>query len=207
MKKIILFFLMFFSLPSHAEIARATDSFMIGVDNLRAYGSIVLSNETVYSTTVQRVKYHRLSVKQFDFLRDSTESHRYFVDINDDNSLSIRQRWWSNDSTECVAFVQFASNLNWIQSSKWGKGAKVTKSNLPLRGTVLATFDSNGDYGADDDKNGHTVVTLSSDSTGVIVIDENYGNEGKVHIWKMRFDSNGFYSNPSNYNVVLTKKL
>ncbi|MGA4604226.1 BPSL0067 family protein [Pseudoalteromonas maricaloris] len=186
-----------------SEIARATPEFLNAIDNLMAYGDIVLRDVTVNHAPARRVQYHRISTDELGFLRDSTAEKRYYISYNSgDDSLSVTQKWNTKESTQCVAFSQFASNLNWLHTSYWGKGASVSSTNLPQRGVVLATFNDTDDYDG-----GHTVVVLDSDESGVTVIDQNYGKEGKVHIWKMRFSSSKRLSNPSSYNVVLTEKL
>jgi hypothetical protein len=104
----------------------------------------------------------------------------------------------------CVAFVRAASPAP--ISSMWTRGESVKTANL-VRGTVIATFDSNGKYGSRKDGSCHAAIFLRKTSAGIVVLDQWITSSGARKVVSertIRFNnSNGLkVNNGDNYYVV-----
>ena len=95
------------------------------------------------------------------------------VKTGDKNSNTYTNQW----GAQCAALVQLAplksGGLNHVPSTRsWKQGVKVqdvTASGTIEKGTVIATFDSNGKYPSTDR---HAAIYLSHDKDGITVLDQ-----------------------------------
>jgi len=100
---------------------------------------------------------------------------------------------------QCVGLVKTVSNLG--ATSTWRKdGSKLSTSNLPSRGDIIATFSSNGKYYS------HTAIVWNANSSGITVIDQNWEendleNGGKIMIHSINFGGSGV-NDAGNYSRV-----
>ena len=95
------------------------------------------------------------------------------VKTGDKNSNQYSNQW----GAQCVALVQQAplktGSLNHVPATKsWKQGKKIqdiTASGLIEKGTVIATFDSNGKYPSTER---HAAIYQSHDAKGITVLDQ-----------------------------------
>jgi hypothetical protein len=95
---------------------------------------------------------------------------------------------------QCVGFAKFASTISETRlgdAQHWIQGVQVTKDNLPAQGTVIATFDSNGEY------EGHIGIFVSGNDDRIYMLDQNSGSAGNL-----RYHALLFSGTASNYYVV-----
>jgi hypothetical protein len=95
-------------------------------------------------------------------------------------------------SGECVAFVQTAALAP--NTSTWKKGVAVKGNMNLIKGTAIATFDSNGKY-ANLKTGNHAAIYVSQDSIGIWVYDQ-WRTQGAVRKRQIRFK--GGVGRPSN---------
>ena len=89
-------------------------------------------------------------------------------------------------NTECVEFV--CQTTAAPQTSLWKRGKKVSEArfNEIPRGTVIATFDSNGKYPIDA-LGKHAAIYLGHNSQGILVLDQ-WNAQGEVKQRMIRFN-------------------
>jgi hypothetical protein len=82
----------------------------------------------------------------------------------------------------CVAYVREVAGLP--NTARWRRGNKVRGSDCEL-GTIIATFDPDGQYGNHGDGRSHCAVLLAERSNGLLVMDQWLGRT--VHERTIRF--------------------
>lgn len=102
---------------------------------------------------------------------------------------------------ECVSFAKALSKSD-VVTGDWEKGSKVMSYNLIQPGTVIATFNSNGDYSP-----GHTAIfrgyTYSNGQrSGILVWDQNYlpSHYGVVARHSIGSKGTTYLTDPNNAN-------
>lgn len=107
---------------------------------------------------------------------------------------------YSKPFYQCVGFVKIASNIHvghYGLTRYWTKGDKLTSTNLPASGTVIATFfGENGVYG------GHTAIFVSGNSQRIYVIDQNADGTGTMKYHALPFDGGDTANSAGNYHIV-----
>ena len=106
--------------------------------------------------------------------------------------VATTPRSWVGKSVgngHCVAYVRASAYAP--AAATWKQGSQVKgQTDLPV-GTVIATFDSNGQYGNRKDGTSHTAIYLRQDETGVYVLDQwiTQGVPQPVHERRIRFNN------------------
>lgn len=99
---------------------------------------------------------------------------------------------------QCVGFAKFASTISATRTGDaryWTQGERVTKNNLPPQGTVIATFDEDGEYV------GHIGIFVSGNDDRIYMLDQNAEGEGTISYHAITFDGSG-KNDADNYYVV-----
>ena len=81
-------------------------------------------------------------------------------------------------NTECVEFVRQSTGAPGTTTSKIGAKIADAKPGAVLRGTAIATFDSNKRYPVDD-KGKHAAIYLEHNATRILVLDQ-WNDQGEV---------------------------
>lgn len=74
---------------------------------------------------------------------------------------------------QCVTLVQAVASIP--STSQWHQGGLVKGSGRITPGTVIATFDPNGEYGSRMDGTSHAAIYLRQDAAGIWVLDQWHG--------------------------------
>lgn len=104
---------------------------------------------------------------------------------------------------QCVGFVKSASlDLRNTGTSQWMRGERVTSSVLPTSGTIIATFDSFGNY-----DHGHVAVYIAKIGNYIYVLDQNWDGTGsnpvgKIYLHAIPFSGNGGVNDANSYYRV-----
>jgi hypothetical protein len=71
---------------------------------------------------------------------------------------------------QCVSLIHAVTVIP--AASVWHQGAQVKDNKGLLRGTIIATFDSNGRYANSTNGTSHAAIFLYQSSAGLVVIDQ-----------------------------------
>jgi hypothetical protein len=97
---------------------------------------------------------------------------------------------------ECVSYVKFVTQ-GLPQTSMWRKGLPVKGNGNVLRGTVIATFNAQGQY------SGHAAIFESQTGKGINVVDQWITPPARpIHRRLLRFGAPGNSNNGDNFFVV-----
>jgi hypothetical protein len=108
--------------------------------------------------------------------------------------LAIDLKRYLGDSVgdgQCVAYVRAASGAPHAQA--WQRGYPVKEASTLVPGTVIATFDANGQYGNRKDGTCHAAIFVRRAAGGIVVLDQwiTHGVRQPVHERMIRFDTPG----------------
>jgi hypothetical protein len=101
----------------------------------------------------------------------------------------------------CVGFIKAVSNAGW--TGVWSPGERITTTNFPVSGTIIATF-TNQTYQNNDTS--HVAIFVAGNSDRIYVIDQNAEGtaaapEGIIRVRAITFNGRGT-QNAGNYYVV-----
>ena len=121
--------------------------------------------------------------------------------------IAAPPRSWVGKSVgdgQCVAYARASAYAP--AASTWKQGLQV-KGQIDLQvGTVITTFDSNGQYGNRKDGTSHAAIYLRQDETGNYVLDQwiTQGKPQPVHERRIRFNNAKAkrINNGDEYDVV-----
>ena len=104
---------------------------------------------------------------------------------------------------QCVTFVHAAVSIP--PTVAWHKGEKVKDVTSLRPGTVIATFDKNGQYGNHTNGSSHAAIYLGQDLSGIKVLDQWSGPKANpVHERTIRFmNGRGFKVNDGDQFYVV----
>jgi hypothetical protein len=123
------------------------------------------------------------------------------LELNGYISLSLLSEVNAGYGYKCVGFVKAVTDLGSGSTANWIRGNAVRSFNLPVRGDVIATFDSTGHYDFR-----HVAVVLSANSNYINVIDQNWQGTGanpvgRIIIHAIPFNGTGI-TDADSYNIV-----
>ncbi|MDD2871649.1 MAG: BPSL0067 family protein [Candidatus Gracilibacteria bacterium] len=193
--KVILTAVMFFSFTNaYAVKAKMTTSFN------NALNTAVGNSDNLLKVTIQGRDawkfFYNDSNSQFDIFGVTEE------DMGGIISLTSENEYINHNYRQCVGFVKAVTDLGDGSTQNWIKGAAITAYNLPVRGDVIVTFNSNGKYDYR-----HVAIVLSASNTFIYVIDQNWEktvsnpDTGRIIIHAIPFNGTGV-GDADSYNIV-----
>lgn len=97
---------------------------------------------------------------------------------------------------QCVQFVKALSDIGW--TGGWHKGVNLNK-NMFIRWRFIAKFQSDGTYNGSN--GGHVAIAVTSNSNGVVIIDQNYDGDDSSDYGKIAYHVIP-WSSAVNYSLV-----
>lgn len=192
-KALVVLSISFFSMQVFAtEKASLDTDFNAALTRLVRH-SYNLNQTVIQGRTAYRFWFTTETDDEFDNFGTTDEDQYGFISVAPQAELN------AGFGYQCVGFVKSATDLG--STSTWVEGDSVTSFNLPERGDVIATFDSNGDYDF-----GHVAIVLGTNANYVYVIDQNWEGTGanpvgRVIIHAIPFNGTGL-GDADSYSIV-----